>query len=119
MTEIIYPRGGEPVTLRECPAWCTLSHHFAGVEVVDIDDGFHHEGPEVAIPTSDQMSTDDPYSVVKVTLRAWTHPLDADPGPGHVTLALESADMGVDLMPEEARAVAAALIQLADTAADQ
>jgi hypothetical protein len=58
---------------------------------------------------------------VKVTLRAWTSRLDADPDPGHIDLQLatteENLGMFVELTPDEARAVASALLELADVAA--
>jgi hypothetical protein len=81
MTEIIQPRNGDAVVLRPCPAWCSLNRHFADDTVIDADDGFHHYGPEIAVPTSDRMLTSGPESVVKVILKAWTRPLDADPEP--------------------------------------
>jgi len=80
MTETVYPRNGEAVTLRPCPPWCILIQHFAGVPVVDADDGFHHDGPQIVIPAADRMFTGAPEAVVKVRLKAWTHPLDAEPG---------------------------------------
>lgn len=120
MTETVYPRGGDPVTLRPCPPWCTESRHFSNEDIVDVDDGFHHYGPEIAIPTSDRMLVDDPETVVKVILKSWTHPLDAEPGPGRVDLALATTegytDMYAELTPDEARALAAALLKIADIA---
>ena len=41
---------------------------------------------------------------MKVSLKAWIRPLDADPESGHVTLQLENADSYVELTPDEARA---------------
>lgn len=76
MTEIVHPRDGNAVALHPRPAWCTLDEHFADDAVIDADDGFHHYGPEIAVPTSDRMFTTGPESVVKVILKAWTHPLD-------------------------------------------
>jgi len=120
VTEIIYPRDGGAVRLGPCPPWCTLSEHFADDDVVDAEDGFHHFGPQVAVPTSDRMLTDRPESVVKVTLKAWANRLDAEPGPGCIELQLATTeydtDMFVDLTPDQARAVASALLKLADTA---
>ncbi len=122
MTEIIDPRDGDAVTLRPCPPWCTQSRHFAEDETVDSEDGFHHYGPEVAVPTSYRMFTDDdPESVVKVILKAWTNRLDAEPGPGRIELQLATTeyntDAYVELTPDQARAVSAALLKLADLAA--
>lgn len=120
MPEIINVRGGDPVSLRPCPSWCALSQHFADGDTVDTDDGFHHYGPEIAIPTSDRAMVDDPETVVKVTLKSWTHPLSAGPGPSLVELQLATTeyntDMLVELTPGQARAVASALIELADIA---
>lgn len=116
MTEIVQPRNGDAVRLRPCPAWCLLNEHFTDDAVIDADDGFHHYGPEITVPTSDRLFTDGPESVVKVSLKAWTKPLDADPERGRVDLQLENADSCVDLTPSEARAVAAALVEMAETA---
>jgi hypothetical protein len=121
MMEIIYPQDGDAVTLRPCPHWCTLSEHFAHDEVVHADDGFHHYGPEIAVRTSFRTFVDSPDSVVKVLVKAWTTPLDAEPGPARVELQLadteHNTDMYVELTPDQARAVSSALLQLADTAA--
>jgi hypothetical protein len=118
VTEIIYPRDGDPVTLRPCPPWCTQSRHFTDEDVVYADDGFHHLGPEIEVPTSDRRLVHDPESVVKVILKAWTERLDAEPGPGRIELQIATAeqntDMYVDLTPHEARAVASALLKTAD-----
>jgi len=120
MPEVVQPRGGEPVTLRPCPPWCTLDEHFAGQDVIDTDDGYHHYGPEIEVPTADRMSADDPGTVVRVTLKSWTHPLDAGPGPARVELNLGTAekgtDMCADLTPAEAEDIARALLDLAATA---
>ena len=120
MTEIVHPRGGAPVTLRPCPPWCTSSEHFTEHAVIDTDDGFHHYGPEVAIPTSDRMLWSDPETVVKVILKAWTSRLDADPGPARVELQLatteQNTDTFVELTADEARAISTALLRLADLA---
>ena len=92
MTEIVQPRNGGTVALRPCPAWCSLNEHFPHDTVIDADDGFHHYGPEITVPTSDRLFTDGPESVVKVSLKAWTKPLDAEPEPARVDLQLENAD---------------------------
>ena len=122
MTEIVQPRNGDAVLLRPCPAWCLLNEHFTDDGVVDADDGFHHYGPEIAVPTSDRFFTTGPESVVKVILKAWTRRLDADAEPESARIELqlatteENTDSYVDLTPSEARAVSAALLELADTA---
>jgi hypothetical protein len=117
---VIYPRGGEPVTLRPCPRWCVRSQHFDDDDIIDVDDGFHHEGPEIAVPTSYRMFNNAPETVVKVTIRSWTHPLDAEPGPALIELQLATTEYNTDacaeITPGQARAVARALLQLADTA---
>ena len=121
MTEIIHPRDGDSVWLHPCPPWCTLSQHFADDEMVYAEDGFHHEGPQIAIPTAYRMLAESPESVVKVILRAWIDHLDAEPGPGHIELQLatteHNTDMYVELTPDQARAVSAALLKLADVGA--
>ena len=120
MTEIVHPRSGTPVTLRPCPPWCTCPQHFPDDQVIDVDDGYHHYGPEVSIPTSDRMLRDDPEIVVKVALKAWAPGLDADAGPARIELQREAAghdtDMYAELTPVEARAVATALPELASVA---
>jgi hypothetical protein len=121
VTEIIYPRDGDAVRLRPCPPWCTQSRHFADDDTVYAEDGFHHYGPEIAVPTSYRMLPDHPESVVKVILKAWTNRLDAEPGPGRIELQLATTeyntDAYVELIPDQARAVSSALLKLADTAA--
>jgi hypothetical protein len=91
-------------------------------EVIDADDGFHHRGPEAAVPTTDRALASEPEIVVKVILTSWTVPSDAEPGPTRIELQLGSAkyntDRCVELEPEEARAVAKALLAAADTADD-
>ena len=120
MTETVHPRGGDPVRLRPCPPWCIETRHFNDNDIVDVDDGYHHYGPEIAIPTSDRMLTTGPETIVKVILKSWTHPLDAEPGPGRIELQLatieHNTDMYAELSPDEARAVADALLKTADVA---
>jgi hypothetical protein len=57
---------------------------------------------------------------VRAVLKSWTHPLAADPGPTLVELNLGTAksrtDASVEATPAEARAIARALLALADTA---
>ena len=120
MTETIHLRNGNTASLRPCPSWCILGQHFPEDHPVNTDDGFHHYGPESAVPTSDRMLLDSPELVVKVILKAWTHPLDAEPGPGLIELQLaegdHNTDMCVELTPGQARAVSAALLESADIA---
>jgi len=116
MKEIVQPRNADAVELGPCPAWCMLSEHFPQDAIIDADDGFHHYGPKIAVPTSDRMFTHGPESMVNVSLRAWTKPLDAGPDPGRIGLELENADTYVELTPGEARAVAAALLEFAQIA---
>jgi hypothetical protein len=63
------------------------------------------------------MALDDPETVVKVSLKAWTPRLDVDPGPARIELQLGTAekntDMYAELTPGEARAVSSALLELA------
>jgi len=121
VTEIIYPRDRDAVRLGPCPPWCTLSQHFADDDVVYAEDGFHHYGPEIAVPTSYRVFTDGPESVVKVILKAWASRLDAKPRPVCIELQLATTehdtDLCVDPTPNPARAGASALLKLADTAA--
>jgi hypothetical protein len=120
VTETIQRRDGVPVTLRPCPPWCTRDRHFGEDDLIDADDGFHHYGPEIAIPTADRMLLDGPETIVKAILKSWTHPLDAEAGPARVELQLatteQDTDMYAELTPDEARAVAAALLETADIA---
>ncbi len=120
MTEIVHPRGGAPVRLRPCPPWCVAATHFADDMVIDVDDGFHHYGPEAAVPTFDRMSLNDPEIIVKVVMKAWTCPLDAEPGPARVELQLApggvTTEQSAELTPGQARAVAGALLELAAVA---
>jgi hypothetical protein len=66
------------------------------------------------------MLNDNPAMVVKVILKSWTHPLDAEPGPGLIELQLATTeyntDLFVEITPGQARAVAEALLELAATA---
>jgi hypothetical protein len=100
---------------------CTQSRHFADDDVIWAEDGFHHYGLRIAVPTCFPMLAGSPESVVKVILRAWTDRLDAEPGPGRIELQLATTeyntDAYVELTPGQARAVVSALLQLADIAA--
>lgn len=115
--EVVYPREGDPVALHPCPPWCSSAPHFGDDEVIDADDGYHHYGPEIAIPTTDRSFTDGPATVVKVILKSWTQPLDAEPVPARVELQLATTEHNTDrfaeLTPGEARAVAGALLRIA------
>lgn len=121
MPEIVHPHDGDAVTLRPCPPWCTEQQHFDD-DVIYASDGYHHFGPEIEVPTSDRFlgTTDGPATVVRVILKAWTHPLDAEPSQARIELNLGTADERTDLCaevaPSEARAIAQALLDLADTA---
>jgi hypothetical protein len=123
--EVIHPRDGDAVTLGACPPWCTASRHFAPGAVIDSDDGYHHYGPQAEVATSDPLVglPGDPETIVRVTLKSWTHPLGAAPGPARIEVNLGTAqvstDMCAELTPGEARAVAAALLELAATAEHQ
>ena len=120
--EVVYPRDGGPVTLRPCPSWCTRGRHFAGGDAIYADDGYHHWGPPIAVPTAGRAlgMKDGPEIVVKISLKSWTHPLDAPPGPALVEVQLgtaeEDTDLYAELAPDQARAVAAALLELAAAA---
>ena len=61
-----------------------------------------------------------PVTVVRVFLRSWTHPLGADPGPVLIELNLGTAgvstNMCAEMTPGQARAVAAALLEVAASA---
>jgi hypothetical protein len=121
MEEVVYPRDGDPVALYPCPSWCIEDRHFADGGVIHSDDGYHHYGPEIAVPTSYRMlGLDGPETVVKVFLTSWTHPLDAEPGPALIELQFGTAetntDMCAEITPAQARAVAKALLELAATA---
>ena len=120
--EVVRPRDGDAVTLRSCPLWCNEERHFADGEVIYADHGYHRYGPEIQVPTSDRFGgmTDGPETVVRVVLKSWTHPLDAEPGPALIELNLgtagERTDLCAEITPGEARAVAQALLDLAATA---
>jgi hypothetical protein len=122
MPETVQPLDGAPVTLRPCPPWCTEGRHIADGEAVYADHGYHHYGTEAEVPTACPLlglAGGEP-AVVRVVLKSWTHPLDAGPGPVLVELNLgtpdQRTDMYAELTPAEARAVARALLSLADTA---
>jgi hypothetical protein len=120
MAEIVHPRGADTVVLRPCPPWCTLGRHFAAGEVIDADDGYHHHGPEIAVPTTYRAHRDAPETVIRAILKSWTHPLGTSAGPALIEVNLGTAaewtDACAELTPAQARDLAAALTELAGTA---
>ena len=122
MAEVVHTHDGDAVVLRPCPPWCTQGRHFADDDLADASDGYHHYAPEIEVPTSDRFlgMADGAQAVVRVILKSWTHPLDADPGPARIELNLGTAEERTDNCAEitlaEARAVAQALLNLAATA---
>ena len=119
MPEVVHPRDGDAVTLRPCPGWCTAGRHFGDGEAVYADHGYHHDGPQIEVPTSYKFlgMAYGPPTIVRAVLKSWTHPLDAEPGPALIELnlgtAAERTDMCAEITPAEARAVARALLDLA------
>jgi hypothetical protein len=79
-------------------------------------------GLEIEVPTSYRFAgfTDGPETVVRVVLKSWTHPLDAEPGPTRIEINLGTAEEHTDAYAEitfhEAQALAQALLDLAATA---
>jgi hypothetical protein len=122
MTEVVRPLDGDPVTLRPCPAWCAGVRHFGDDEVIYADDGYHHYGCEIEVPTSYPFlgMTDGLPTIVRAVLKSWTHPLAAEPGPARIEINLgtstEHTDMSAEITADEAEAVARALLDLAATA---
>jgi hypothetical protein len=122
MTEVVRPLDGEPVALRPCPAWCAEGRHFAPDEVIYADHGYHHYGAESEVPTSYPFlgMTGGLPTIVRTVLKSWTHPLGADPGPARIEInlgtAAERTDMSAEIAPDEAEALARALLELAATA---
>lgn len=117
--EVVRPRDGVAVALRPCPPWCTEGRHFADGEIVYADHGYHHYGAEIEVPTACKYlgMADAPEMIIRVVLKSWTHPLDADPGSAFIEINLgtltERTDMCAEISPAEARAVAQALLGLA------
>lgn len=122
MAEVVHPRDGKAVALRPCPAWCAEARHFDEGAVIYADDGYHHCGTAVEVPTSYRFmgTADGPETIIRAVLTSWTHPLGADPGPTLIELNLGTAagrtDMCAELTPAEARAAARALVDLAAAA---
>lgn len=122
MPEVVHPRDGDEVALRPCPPWCTQERHFGNGEVIHASDGFHHYGTEAEVPVSCTLTgaVDDPQLIVRVVVKSWTHPMDADPSPAQVELNLGTAEVRTDacgeMTPGEARAVAQALLDAASQA---
>ena len=100
MAEVVRVRGEAPVELRPCPAWWAGGAHFPEDVVADPDDGFHHYGPEAAIATFDRIEVSDPEIIVMASVKAWTCPLDAEPGPARVQLALAPGGVITELSAE-------------------
>src|SRR5579859_3451560 len=102
MPEVVRPLDGVPVTLRPCPHWCIETRHFADDEVIYADHGYHHYGTEIEVPTSDTFGgmSDGPATIIRVVLKSWTHPMDADPGPTRIELNLGTATERTDLCAE-------------------
>lgn len=122
MAKFVRPRDGSPVALRPCPPWCTLVRHFGDGQAVYADDGYHHVGAEAEVPTGYPflgLTGGDP-TIVRAVLKSWTHPLGARPGQVLIELNLGTpaarTDSCVEATPAEARAIARALLSLADTA---
>lgn len=122
MAEVVHPRDGDAVTLLPCPTWCTVGRHFGDSEAVYADHGYHHCGTEIEVPTCYKFlgTADGPPTIIRVVLKSWTCPLDADPGPALIELnlgtAVQRTDMCTEISPAEARAVARALLDLATIA---
>jgi hypothetical protein len=122
MAEIVHPRDGNEVVLRPCPSWCALDRHFDDDEAVYADDGYQHVGTEIEVLTAYHFAglIDGNPTIVRAVLKSWTHPLEASPGPTVIELnlgtAAERTDSCVEATPAEARAIARALLDLADTA---
>jgi hypothetical protein len=111
--EVVRLRAGGLATLRPCPAWCVQDRHFADGELADADDGYHHYGPETAVPASGR--TGGLVTAATVYLTSWTCPLDAAPGAARIELILAGAETDTysALTAAEARAVARALTKAA------
>jgi hypothetical protein len=120
MSESVRLRHGGTVALGPCPQWCTLEWHFDETEVADTDDGYHHCGPEIPVPTSYREHRDAPDAVIWAMLKCWTHPLTADPGPPvievNIGTAVKWTDACAELTTGQARDLAAALLELAAVA---
>ena len=65
--EVVHPLDSESVTLRPCPPWCTDGRHFADDEVIYADDGYHHYGAVIEVPTSYEFlgMPGDPETIVR------------------------------------------------------
>jgi hypothetical protein len=111
---------GSTVDLKPCPPWCLGDHGFPqGAPVPVTMDGFHHAGPDTSVAVAWRAwLTDGPPDRVTARLASFTMPLDADPGPARIDLHLQSStdEASTELTPAEARALAACLLMLADTA---
>jgi hypothetical protein len=65
------------------------------------------------------MHRDAPATVVRMIRKSWTHPLDGEPRPAlieiNIGIASEQTDACTEITPGQARTVATALLELADT----
>ncbi|MEV3925930.1 DUF6907 domain-containing protein [Actinomadura coerulea] len=113
----ITTRDGLQVTLQPCPTWCTTDHFDPGT-YLHLEDGFHHLSEPVDILTTDiSRIPDGEPTTVQMRLKAFTAPLNAAPGPTRVELALlDNEDAAVELTPQLARRIAAALHALGERA---
>jgi hypothetical protein len=90
---------GTTVELKPCPAWCLGEH------------------ATVSVAFRAELLAGQPDSVT-VQLESFTEPLDGDPGPARIDIHLRAStgEAYTVLTPAEARALAASLLMLADTA---
>ncbi|MEU8310342.1 hypothetical protein AB0C84_42910 [Actinomadura sp. NPDC048955] len=109
-------RDGLQVTLQPCPSWCTTDHFDPGT-YPHLEDGFHHLSEPVDILTTDVSKIPDGEpTTVQLRLKAFVAPLNAAPGPTQVELALLDNEDAVELTPQLARSIAAALHDLSERA---
>lgn len=111
---------GSTVELKPCPAWCLGDHGFQpGARLSPVIDCFEHYGPHASVSVAWRARLDGPPDSVTLQLASSTEPLDGDPGPARIDIRLRTStgdDAYTELTPAEARAVAASLLLLADTA---
>jgi len=91
-----------------CPDWCDVDH--ARTEVLGPDEGRTHYGPGMVVP-----STDDGTVVVEVEQHVEVEDGQAQAGPVHVYVEVESGTTPC-FTPAAARDLAAALLAAADAA---
>jgi hypothetical protein len=112
---------GTAVELKPCPVWCLGDHgeFLPGTPVSPVIDCFHHRGPDatVSVAFRAELLAGEPDSVT-VQLESFTEPLDGAPGPARIDIHLRAStgEAYTVLTPAEARALAASLLMLADTA---